>query len=86
MSRQIRLHSILWFGAENGQQFGASYGTFEEVAERLPKKKGNYAGNSGSFFFTRTTVIFAKPSSNAGAFSLAAMRRMMSSGTTRSRR
>src|SRR5271168_930446 len=41
---------------------------------------------SSSFFFTRTTVIFAKPSSNVGCFNLAAMRRMMSSGTTRSRR
>lgn len=39
-----------------------------------------------SFFFTLTTVIFAKPSGNDGGFSLAAMRRMMSSGTTRSRR
>ncbi len=41
---------------------------------------------SASFFFTRTTVILAKPSSKVGGFSLAAMRRMTSSGTTRSRR
>lgn len=39
-----------------------------------------------SFFFTRTTVILAKPSLKLGALSLAAMRRMTSSGTTRSRR
>ena len=42
--------------------------------------------SSYSFFFTRTTVILANPSSKAGGFSFAAMRRMMSSGTTRSRR
>src|SRR5258708_23128405 len=41
---------------------------------------------SESFFFTRTTVILAKPSSNAGGFSFAAIRRITSSGTTRSRR
>jgi hypothetical protein len=39
-------------------------------------------GSYDSFFFTRTTVIFAKPSSKAGAFSLAAIRRITSSGTT----
>jgi len=39
-----------------------------------------------SFFFTRTTVIFANPSSNTGAFNFAAIFRMMSSGTTRSLR
>ena len=39
-----------------------------------------------SFFFTRTTVILAKPSLNDGGFNLAAMRRITSSGTTRSRR
>ncbi len=44
------------------------------------------ASSAYSFFFTRTTVIFAKPSSNAGAFNFAAMRRITSSGTTRSRR
>jgi len=41
---------------------------------------------SPSFFFTRTTVTFENPSSNVGGLSLAAMRRMTSSSTERSRR
>ena len=39
-----------------------------------------------SFCFTRTTVIFEKPSSKVGAFNLPAILRMMSSGTARPRR
>ena len=39
-----------------------------------------------SFCFTRTTVIFEKPSSNVGAFNLPAIFRMISSGTARPRR
>jgi hypothetical protein len=38
------------------------------------------------FCFTRTTVIFENPSSNAGGFNLAAILRMTSSGTARPRR
>jgi hypothetical protein len=37
-------------------------------------------------FFTRTTVTLEKPSSNVGGLSLAAMRRITSSSTERSRR
>jgi len=39
-----------------------------------------------SFCFTLTTVILENPSSKVGAFSLELMRRIASSGTTRSRR
>lgn len=46
----------------------------------------DYVTASFSFFFTRTTVTFEKPSSNVGGLSFAAIRRMTSSSTFRSRR
>jgi len=46
----------------------------------------SFSRSYSSFFFTRTTVILAKPSAKDGGLSLAAMRRITSSGTTRSRR
>lgn len=46
----------------------------------------DYVTASFSFFFTRTTVTLEKPSSNVGGLSFAAIRRMTSSSTFRSRR
>jgi hypothetical protein len=45
---------------------------------------GEVQRNYSDFRFTLTTVILEKPSSNVGAFSLALMRRITSSATTRS--
>ena len=50
----------------------------------FPRKSPNQIPYS--FCFTLTTVILENPSSNVGAFSLELMRRIASSGTTRSRR
>jgi len=61
-----------------------SFPTLFDSFSKLLSPRASYAVSS--FFFTRTTVIFANPSSNVGGFSFAAIRRITSSGTTRSRR
>ena len=58
----------------------------DDAFYRFYRKSQIPYASAASFFFTLTTVILAKPSSKAGGFSFEAMRRITSSGTTRSRR